>query len=236
MFIGHFATGFGAKALSRRTSLGTLFLAAQWIDLIWPTLLLLGWERVTIQPGATVVTPLIFAHYPISHSLLAVLGWGIGLAAVYRVLRSDARGAAVVGAVVVSHWLLDALVHQPDLPLLPGHQARVGLGLWNSLPLTVTIELLLFAVGVWLYAKNTRQTDRTGAWSLWGLVGFLALVYLVNLSGEPPPSATAIAWVGQAQWLIVAWGYWIDRHRAPRSAGSCSSLANGANCAKHQNH
>lgn len=216
MFIAHFGVGFGAKAAAPRSSLGTLFLAAQFVDLLWPTLLLLGLERVAIRPGATAVTPLHFAHYPISHSLAAVLGWGVGFALVYYLLRRYRWGALVAGLLVVSHWLLDALVHRPDLPLLPGGGPLVGLGLWNSLPITLAIELLLFGGGVWIYLRATRANDAIGRWALWGLVAFLLLAYGASLFGEPPPSTTAVAWVGQAQWLIVLWGYWVDRHRGPR--------------------
>lgn len=213
MFLGHFAVGFGAKALAVRTSLGTLFLAAQLVDLIWPTLLLLGLERVRIVPGATRVTPLVFEHYPISHSLVGVLGWALGFALVYQALRRYPLGALVLGAAVLSHWLLDLVVHQPDLPLVPKRDAVVGFSLWDSMPATLLVELGLSAIGVWLYLRTTRAIDRTGVWALWALVVFLGLVYLGNLLGEPPPSTTAIAWVGQAQWLLVAWAYWVDRHR-----------------------
>jgi len=115
--------------------------------------------------------------------------------------------------VVVSHWVLDALTHRPDLPLVPGGAARIGLGLWHSLLASLVVELAIFAVGVGLYLRATHATDRIGSVALWSLVGFLLLVYFGNLFGTPPPSVTALAWVGQAQWLLVIWAYWIDRHR-----------------------
>lgn len=213
MFIGHFAAGFGAKAIAPKVSLGALFLAAQFVDLLWPTLLLLGVERVRIEPGATAVTPLVFEHYPVSHSLLAVLGWAVLVGGAYLLLRRERRGALVLGLLVLSHWGLDALVHRPDLPLVPGGAAMVGLNAWDSLPATLVIEGSLFALGVWLYVRATAPADAIGRWSLWTLVIFLLLIYAGNLFGAPPPSAEAIAWVGQAQWLLVLWGYWIDRHR-----------------------
>ncbi len=213
MFIAHFGVGFGAKSFAPKISLGTLFLAAQFIDLLWPTLLLLGLEQVRIAPGATVVTPLVFESYPISHSLLAVIGWAVLTGGIYYWLKREYKGALILSALVVSHWLLDLVVHQPDLPLFPGSATLVGLNAWSSLPLTLLLEGSLLAVGVWLYARVTAAADVAGRWGFYCLVGFLLLIYIGNLFGEPPPNAMAIAWVGQAQWLLVLWGYWIDKHR-----------------------
>lgn len=213
MFVGHFGIGFAAKPAAPRVSLGVLFIAAQFLDLLWPTLLLLGVERVHIAPGATTVTPLVFEHYPISHSLLAVAGWAVLIGCAYLLLRHDRIGALVLGMLVISHWALDAIVHQPDLPLFPGSSTVVGLNAWSSLPLTLAIELPLFALGVWLYARATTASDAIGRWGFRALVAFLLIVYAGNLFGAPPPSPEAIAWVCQSQWLLVLWGYWIDNHR-----------------------
>lgn len=213
MFIGHFGLGFAAKRVAPRVSLGTAFLAAQFLDLLWPTFLLLGVETVRIAPGATAVTPLVFDHYPISHSLVAAIAWGLVLGAVHALATRNTRGAIVVGALVVSHWLLDAIVHIPDLPLAPGGSAMVGLGLWQSKLATLAVEVPIFVIGIWLYATATRARDKVGTYALIGLVAFLAVIQAGNLFGPPPPSVAAIAWVGQAQWLLVAWGYWVDAHR-----------------------
>ncbi len=213
MFLGHFGVGFGAKAAAPKTSLGTLFLAAQFTDLLWPTMLLAGLETVEIAPGITRVTPLRFTNYPITHSLVAVLVWAAFFAGVYFLLKRYPKGAWVCGLAVISHWLLDALTHRPDLPLVPGGAARIGLGLWHSLPATLVVELAIFALGVGLYLRTTRAADRIGSFALWALVGFLLVIYFANVFGTPPPSVTALAWVGQAQWLLVIWAYWIDRHR-----------------------
>jgi membrane-bound metal-dependent hydrolase YbcI (DUF457 family) len=216
VFIGHFALGFAAKRAAPQTSLGTLFLSAQFVDLLWPTLLLLGVERVVIAPGATAVTPLDFQHYPVSHSLLAVTAWAVMVGGAYVLWRGRRREALVLALLVLSHWLLDALVHRPDLPLTPFGDTRVGLGLWNSMAATLLLELSIFFVGVWFYVRATRARDVAGRWGLWGLVGFLLLIQAANLLGEPPPSVAAIAWVGQAQWLLVLWGFWLDRQREVR--------------------
>lgn len=213
MFIGHFGFGFGAKAVAPRVSLGTLFLAAQFLDLLWPTLLLLGVEKVRIVPGATVVTPLVFEYYPYTHSLVAVLGWAVLVGGVYFILKRQRVAAVVLGILVISHWLLDLVVHQPDLPLFPGSATVVGLDAWSSLPVTLVIEGSLFALGVWLYSRATNASDAIGRWGFATLVIFLVGIYAGNLFGAPPPSSQAIAWVGQLQWLLVLWGYWIDKHR-----------------------
>src|SRR5262245_23998808 len=118
MFIGHFALGFGAKRLSPAVSLGTLFLACQLADLIWPTLVLLGVERLAIDPGNTAFTPLNFISYPYSHSLVALVLWGVLLGGLFVVTGRAALSTGVlIAALVVSHWVLDFISHRPDMPL-----------------------------------------------------------------------------------------------------------------------
>src|SRR5215210_2194909 len=152
MLLGHYGVALAAKRYAPRTSLGTLILAAQLLDLIWPVFLLTGWERVHIVPGLMKVSPFDFEHYPISHSLLMALVWGALLGGGYQVFRRYPRGAAVIAVVVVSHWILDLPMHRPDLPLSPGSATKVGLGLWNSIGATIFIELVLLGAGVVLYA------------------------------------------------------------------------------------
>jgi membrane-bound metal-dependent hydrolase YbcI (DUF457 family) len=215
MFIAHFGVGFGAKSAAPRVSLGSLFLAAQFIDLIWPTLLLLGIERVNIITDGSRKPPLDFVFYPYSHSLIAVIGWAALFAVIYFVVRHNRIGAFVLGLAVVSHWLLDLVVHYPDLPLYPGNSILLGFSVWSSPFIAMVLELSIFAAGVRLYLRSTSPSDATGKWSLWSLVAVLLLIQIGNVFGAPPPSATAIAWVGQTQWLLVAWGYWVDSHRHP---------------------
>jgi hypothetical protein len=206
-----------AKKASPKLSLGTSFLAAQWLDLIWPLLVLTGVERVRVEPRATAVTPFDFEYYPWSHSLLTVLLWGAGFALALKMLKRSTADAAVAGLLVVSHWVLDWITHRPDLPLWPGRAPTVGLGLWNSLAASLVVEVALFVVGVWVYARTTRPIDRRGIWVFWSLIAFLAAVHALNLFGGSPPADTpgwAIAGPGVAMWLLVAWGYWSDRHRA----------------------
>jgi hypothetical protein len=225
MFLGHYAVAFAAKRVAPRASLGTLFFATSFLDLIWPPLLLLGLERVEIAPGDTAFTPLAFVHYPISHSLLVVTAWSLLIGMAYYALRRSERAALVVGGLVASHWFLDALVHRPDLPLAPGTAERVGLGIWNSPAATIAIELGLFALGVVIYARTTDPARPAGRWRLVALIAVLALIFLGNAFGSPPPNWRAVAIAGLGLWLFVAWAHWADRARAVRTAGGPGSGA-----------
>jgi hypothetical protein len=214
VFVGHFAVALTAKRAAPSVSLGTLFLAAQLADLIWPTLVLLGVETVEVRPGITRVTPLDFVHYPYSHSLVALLAWAAAFGVLYKwSTRSAWRVAMILGVVVLSHWLLDVISHRPDMPLTLNGPVRLGLGLWNSLPATLAVELLMLVVGVGLYVGTMRARDRIGSIGFWALIVFVMVIYAAAVFGPPPPSAQAVAWSDQGQWLLVAWAYWVDRHR-----------------------
>ena len=219
MFIGHFAVGFGAKRVAPEVSLGTFFLAAQLADLVWPNLVLIGIERFEIQPGITRVTPLDFTYYPYSHSLVAALFWSVLASLVYlAVKRGRVQAAVTVGVVVASHWVLDVVSHRPDMPLTLSSETRIGFGLWNSLGATIAVEFILFVIGLALYLSVTAPKDNIGRYGLAGLITFLLVINILNLFGPPPPSVTAVAWSAQAMWLLVAWGYWVDRHREARAS------------------
>lgn len=213
MFLGHYGLGLAAKRVAPKTSLGTLWLAALFLDLIWPLFLLAGIERVAVDPGNTAVTPLDFASYPFSHSLLAAAGWSLLLAGLYRLARRDAAGTAIVGMLVLSHWVLDAIVHRPDLPFFSGSSRMAGLGLWDSWRATLLVEGGLFVLGIAIYRATTRPRDAIGTYAFRTLMFFLALVYIGSLVGPVPPGSQYVAIVALGQWLMVLWAYWIDRHR-----------------------
>jgi membrane-bound metal-dependent hydrolase YbcI (DUF457 family) len=214
MFIGHAAVGLASKRVAPKVGLGWLVAAPLFLDLLWPIFLLLGIESVTIDPGNTVVTPLDLHDYPYTHSLATSLAWSVGFALVYYLVRKDQKGALILAAGVFSHWILDWITHRPDMPLYPGSETRVGLGLWNSLPGTLVVELAMFAGAVYLYARATRPRDRTGSIAWWAFVAFLLVSYVSAIFGPPPPDENIMAWVALTQWLLVAWAAWIDRHRA----------------------
>lgn len=188
MFIGHFAAAMAGSRKEPRLRLGTAFLAAQLPDVLWPCFLLAGVERASIVPGDTVVTPLRFDHYPWSHSLLMVALWGAALGLLLRFRGSGTRAGLVASGLALSHWLLDFVAHRPDMPLVPWGGPRLGLGLWNSLALTMLVEGASFACAVAYYARGRRAGK-----GFWALLATLGVVYLANLFGPPPPNMTAVA-------------------------------------------
>ncbi len=213
MFIGHLALGFAAKRITPRVSLAMLLLASQWADTIWPLFLAAGIEQVRIDPGNTAVTPLDFVSYPYSHSLVALVGWGIVVGVAYRSIAGGRRTFWVLSGLVVSHWVLDYVTHRPDMPLYPGG-TKFGLGLWNSPPATVFVETLMYAAGLWIYLTTTRARDASGRWGIISLAVFLMLIYIANLASGPPPSVMAlwvIAIIGAS--ALTLWAWWADRHR-----------------------
>jgi hypothetical protein len=212
MFLGHYALGLAAKRVTPGVPLGVLFAATQLADIVWPVLLALGLEHVRIDPGNTAFTPLDFVSYPYSHSLALLAVWGLAMG--WAFARHRRKEIAIVAALVVSHWVLDFVTHRPDMPIYPGGP-KVGLGLWNSVPLTIAIELPMYIAGVWLYMRATRPRDGIGRWGIALLISTLLLIYMGDaLSAAAPPSVgalTIVAAIGGA--LFTAWSWWADRHR-----------------------
>jgi hypothetical protein len=213
MFLGHFGLGLAGKGLAPAASLGTLFLATQWADLIFFPLALAGIEHFRIAPGATVVTPMDFYDYPVSHSLLGLAAWGVVGGGLYLAFRKSRAGAWALAVGVVSHWVLDVIVHRPDMPA-GWSGPYLGLRLWNSVPLTVAAESVVFGGGILVYLRTTSAKDRTGTWAFWALVAFLSVLWVASIGGPPPPDERTVEYTGLAMWLFVPWGWWIDRHRA----------------------
>lgn len=215
MLAGHFAAAFAAKRFAPRTSLATLFVAAQVLDLLWAPFVFFGLEHFSIAPAGT-IPPLVFDHYPWSHSLLAAFWWAILAGGLYMGLRKDSRGAVVVMALVVSHWFLDFIAHVPDLKLVPGAHEVYGLGLWKFPVTAFLLELAMLAAGAVIYARATRAASRAGRWGFGSLVAFIAVLLAGSAFGPPPPSTNAVVVTDTAMWLLVAWAFGCDRARTPR--------------------
>ena len=213
MFVGHTAVALAAKTRAPRASLGLFIAAAYAVDLIWPVFLLFGIERVRIEPGNTAFTPLAFDSYPWSHSLAMSLVWGFLFALVLRAFGADRRTRVLVFLLVVSHWVLDAASHGPDMPLWPGASPKVGLGLWNSIAATLLVEGAIFAAAIVLYARRTRPVDRIGSIGFALFVVTQIALWAAGPFSPPPPGPRALVFVGFAAWLFPVWAWWFDRHR-----------------------
>jgi len=217
MFVGHLAVALGAKRLEPRIPLSAFVAAAFALDLVWPVLVLVGVEVVRVDPGNTQFTSLAFESYPWSHSLVMAGVWGCIAGALILVWKKSTSGAWLIAGTVVSHWLLDAITHRPDLPVWPAGPL-VGLGLWNSIPGTLIVEGGLFSLAVLAYVRWTRSRDRLGTWALWLLVFLTSVIWVSQPWSPPPPNAVAVATVALAMWIFPFWADWIERHRTVRGA------------------
>lgn len=216
MFIGHFAAGFVTKKVNTSIPLVMMFIAVQFLDLLWPVLVLLGIETVSIEEGITKLTPLDFTFYPYSHSLMMAVVWGLVFGLVYYIFTKKRQHALILGALVVSHWLLDLFVHRPDLPLSPFSDFKVGLGLWNYPFAEILIEFALFFTGVYVY-YTTKQPQKKIAF--WLLIGFLLIFQLMNFYGPLPPDAFSVALGANLIWLFIIWAWWIEREKPATAEG-----------------
>jgi hypothetical protein len=217
MFLSHFAVGFSAKKTAPHASLGTYVAAGLFLDMLWPVFLLLGIEQVRIVPGITACCPFDFVYYPWSHSLLMAVVWSVVFAVGHYLFRRDKATAKMLGAVVFSHWILDWVAHRPDLPVAPGLTFRTGLGLWNSIPATVAVEVSLFLGAAWRYGRSNEPLDAVGRWAWYAMIAVLLVCFGASLGPPPATGQEKLVAVGTiAMWLFVPWAAWVDRHRVVR--------------------
>ena len=218
MFVGHYGVSFVAKRVDDSVPLWVLFLAVQLLDVVWAPLVLLGVEKVRIVPGFTATNPLDLYYMPFTHSLVAAVAWSAVAAIAYRLWTGmsgregrGSRGAALVGLAVFSHWVLDFVVHRPDLPLYD-NTAKVGLGLWDRPFTAFGLEAALVLLGLRLYLA--RRSERGVGLVVFTLV-MLALQALVFF-GPPPQSGSQIAATALASYVVFALIVWwlADRRRA----------------------
>lgn len=211
MFIGHYGVSLAAKRYDPRIPLGVLFLAVQVLDVLFAIFVLFGIEKLKIVPGFTAYNPYDLYWMPYSHSLVGALGWSVVAAAVCllvaRGLPPRARGAAaaVVGAAVFSHFLLDVPMHTPDLPLSLGlGSPKIGLGLWNHRNAAIAAELVALAAGGILYLRATRPKSRgfARATAVFGVL--LVALTLATPFMPDPASPAAFAFQALALYAILA--------------------------------
>ena len=218
MFAGHYAAGIAAKAADRSVPLWALFVAVQFLDIVWGLLVLGGVEKLRVREGLLDASDLDLYYMPWSHGLVSALGWATLAYVVVRYLAPAAwrttRSALVVAAAVFSHWPLDLIVHRSDLPLY-GDEHKVGLELWSSATATIAVELAILAAGLALYLRATRATSAAGRWAPFALVAALVGSGFFTVFGDASaPKETALgALVSYAALAGLAWA--AERHRQP---------------------
>jgi hypothetical protein len=215
MFVGHYAVGLAAKRLAPRASLGALIAAPILLDLLWPIFLIFGWEYVSIEQNPNPFLRLQFQSYPISHGLVAVIAWATLFASIYLGVTRYIVGAITIWLGVVSHWLLDYIVHLPDLPLYVGGSRFLGRGLWTHPKITMAIELSMLTLGILIYLRTTKARNAIGTFAFWLFIFALVGLYAAVIFAPPPSSVKKLAIGAMFSWLFVAWAWWIDFNRQP---------------------
>ncbi|MGB5478404.1 MAG: hypothetical protein WBO53_15455 [Thermoanaerobaculia bacterium] len=222
MFVGHYGAALALKGVENRASLGLLFLGVQFVDILFFPLVLAGVERMNIVPGHTESTHFELAYMPFTHSLLASFLWAALIAVgAFAVLGDRPRRrsiAIVLGAAVFSHWVLDFVVHTPDLPLLGDGSTKFGLGLWNSAWLTFFLEAAVLLGGLWLYLRASVPIagSRLARFGMVGIVVLLIALNVYNLFGPPPAVFLEVFGLAMVSYLGLAGiAFWLDRLRTP---------------------
>jgi len=221
MFIGHFALGLASKKIDKRPPLAVMFIAVQFLDLLWPVFVLFGIETFQIEVGNTMMTPLNFTSYPYSHSLLASLVWGFLFGLTFYLITKNRKGSLLLFGLVFSHWVLDFLTHRTDLPLSPFSDIKVGLGLWNFPIIESVFEIGLFVAGVALYYRSIIPKRQIAFWTL---ISVLLVIHLMNIFGPPPPNVEIVAWSANLVWLFVLLAWWIESRSRKQTVDNTVSL------------
>ena len=214
MFIGHWAPALVVAARRKSPGLGTLFIAAQLVDWAFFLFVLLGVEKMRLSPGISAVSPLDLYFMPYTHSLVGALVWSAAFALLVWLVLRDRTAALLAGAMVLSHWLLDLLVHVPDLTLA-GNPPKLGLGLWNYPAVEMPLELAITFGALWLYVR-ARNPQLSRALMLGAL---LLALQLFNWFGPVAPEVTAgasyLAFVAYGLVTLAAW--WMGKSAAHSS-------------------
>lgn len=218
MFIGHFAPAFVAAAIGpQRPRLGTLFVAAQLVDWGFFTLALVGVERLRVDSDASVMVPLDLYHMPYTHSLIGTGIWALACLAVVAILNRQLMAGVFAGAVVLSHWLLDWVVHVPDLTL-DGEPPKFGLGLWDYPWAAIPLELGLTLGAFVFYLRRTRGPMGPPA----VLLGLMVVLQTINWFGPQPETAGPLLYIQAllAFAVLTALAAWVGENRWRKKRGS----------------
>lgn len=216
MFVGHYAAALALKRFEKRASLGILFLAVQFVDILFFPFVLLGIERLNIIENYTDATHFELVYMPYTHGLAMNVFWAFAAYAIFRwvVVRKHSV-AIVVSCAVFSHWLLDLIVHTPDLPLWSDESIKLGFGLWNSAIATYALEAVLLLLALWLYLGATASTTPAGRYAMTLLVIFMLLANAVNIFGPLMDDSEAGLVVSalSSYFVFAALAFWLDKQR-----------------------
>jgi hypothetical protein len=222
MFTGHYGPSFAANAAEKRLPLWLLFIAVQFVDVLWAIFVLLGIEKVRIVPGITAASPLDLYYMPYTHSLAGALGWSL-FAFVFCQLVPRLRGARTgltLAAAVFSHWILDLIVHRPDLALYDSAY-KMGFGLWNYRVVSYVVEMVVLFGGAAMYLGTVKRKTR--------VVIFVAFLAAFQFFGtflvSPPPSDRAEALTALLSYIVLAAiAAWVDRGQADETGTAFGAL------------
>ena len=205
MFVGHYGVSFAAKPVGNRVPLWIWFIAVQWLDVIWSVLVLTGIEKLRIVPGFTEANALDLYYMPYTHGLPGSIVLSLIFGGIVALFTPGNRGATtlLVAAASFSHWILDLVVHKPDLPLYD-NTAKVGFGLWQHVALSFPLELIVLGLGAWFYTRTIKFAGAKGLYAFWGFVIFLAVMQVYANFGPPPSSPQAMAVMALAFYAVLA--------------------------------
>jgi hypothetical protein len=222
MFVGHYGVSFAARPLAATLPLWVWFVAVQWMDVVWAVLVLLGIEKLRIVPGFTDANALDLYYMPYTHGLPGSIALSLVLGAVVALLMPGKRAMTLllVALASFSHWVLDLVVHVPDLPLYD-NAAKVGFGLWRRVALSFPLELIVLGLGAWLYLRGAAVTRDKARYALWAFLGLLAAAQAFANFGPPPSSPEAAAMSALAAYVVLALlAAWVERTAAAPSDAS----------------
>jgi hypothetical protein len=211
LFTGHYSVSFAAKTAEKRIPLWLLFLAVQWIDVMWSIFVFLGIEKVRIVPGITASNALDLYYMPYTHSLLGVLCWSLLAYVMCQIVPSlrGARTGLILAATVFSHWILDLIVHRPDLALYDS-VGKMGFGLWNYRGAAFALEMAVLLGGAAMLYRTAAHRGR--------LIGFAIFLAALQVFGTfffpPPPSDHSAAITALVSYIVLAlMAWWVEQSR-----------------------
>lgn len=214
MFVGHYAVSFASRASGVALPLWLWFVAVQWLDIVFDVLVIAGVEKLRITDGFTESNDFDLYYMPYSHGLPGALVLSLILAAIVAAAFPAARrplGFGLVALASFSHWLLDLIMHTPDMPLYD-NTAKVGLGLWEHPTIGLPLELAVLGLGAWLYLRSAAITDRQGRLLVWGFVILLAVLQVATMFTPTPSTPRSFAVTALALYLVlIALAAWVER-------------------------